>query len=1147
MINIKIKNDRKRLGLVLFCGILICLLIIYLGVNKNTYAFQSDNVFGDYVLNPAWVEYTSLSEEEQALYEVVPEQFIYQYKKENSQINLLSREGANYPKYYNLNDDGYSTPPDNQGSLGICWAFATASSIETNLLKTGVSNIKNPIKFSVRQLDYVSLNKDYITEGFNPYYMFGRNYPGSGGKVNTGFVLASSGVAPVTTDKFGDSLTDVSKKSLNEVNNLDNVEYVVDSYVNYGSLYDYNTEEDRASWIKSIKNHLLNYGSVAIAVKGSSVYSAGSCIHLNSDKSNFLVNQNGNCNETDKSGHAMAIIGYDDDYTYKYCRLASTTTNDLTNCDNIVSGKGAFILKNSWGEYYQYPYLAYTSNVDGAYGVTGVSKKNWDKNYDTTKTNDASYEFKQSTVTYYKSNKFPELLKKVSFYSNTTDNMDYQIYLSKNGDGEYNLLGTVTTDKIGLNSFKVDEDILLDSDKFSIKITSSNGYVDKIYAFTKDTSKIEDMKVDTLIKDKKTYEMNDSAISLYTVTENIPNGAEIKYQLLDETGKDITNILAIDKNYNLNNQVKPDIKVTDVLPQGTLTLKTLYNNVELDSDTIKVNSLKNLWSGGSGTIDDPYLISNVSDFKKIYTSADYLKVNYKLVNDLDFSNIDDWNAGTVSNYQTFSGSLDGDNHIIMGLNANSNIPSLFYSLSNAKIKNLNFSEIDFNLKDSGWGNLIAIMSYDSTLENIVITKTVKISGNASYAGGLIGTAYNTKFSHIASYADVKTSYEYSGKASGIVNEGYGIELNECYNYGDITADKSIAAGLVSILKPNSDESSLIKNSYNLGNITSSLRGGGIVGQGESSIIENTYNIFSKSLASNIGNIIGTSSYMGIKNSFYLEQYGPLLVEDIENSTTKINVMGKNQSQLQDINTYLNFDFDNIWEINNNNYPNLKNFNYYYLTNIEGENELSLEVGETKKLNLKFYPENASNKKIRYEVLNNDLIKIDESGNITALKKGKTTLKIHSIDGSGIIKEIPIVITLEEVNLDDYEVLENDYLKIKAGLDIESFKNSIYQGNKLKIEISSQNSLIGTGDKISILDNNNTLKKEYTAVILGDITGDGKIDIGDVAKLYQHLSGAFDMDKEFKLAGDVDKNSQLELNDVTKLYQYIRNDIESLED
>ena len=48
---------------------------------------------------------------------------------------------------------------------------------------------------------------------------------------------------------------------------------------------------------------------------------------------------------------------------------------------------------------------------------------------------------------------------------------------------------------------------------------------------------------------------------------------------------------------------------------------------------------------------------------------------------------------------------------------------------------------------------------------------------------------------------------------------------------------------------------------------------------------------------------------------------------------------------------------------------------------------------------------------------------------------------------------------------------------------------------------------------SIFNQNNTLNKEYTAVILGDITGNGIVDVGDVAKLYQHIRGSFEMKKE----------------------------------
>lgn len=1146
MIHIKSKKNKV---LIILCFILIVLVTIYLEVNKQSYALSNEaNIIGDYILNPKWVEYINLSEEEKATYEVIPEQFIYRYRKIDRPLISLFSLDSSYPEYYNLNDDGYSTFPDNQSSLGICWAFAAMSSLESNMLKTGLSNITNPIKFSVRQLDYASVRRDYVKEGFNPYYVYGRTMPGSGGRISTAFTLMETGISPVTTDKYGLFDVDRTIKSLNQTFNLEDVEYVVDSYVNYGSTGNYTTDEEREEWVNDIKNHLMNYGSVAISLTGSTPASAGSCIYVDDTNKNFILNVNGDCNPPDKdAGHAMAIIGWDDNYEYKYCRLESSTTNDLNNCENIVSGKGAFILKNSWGEYYPYPYMTYKSNVDGAYGITSVSLKNWDKNYDRTKENDASYEYKISTITYYKNDKVKENLKKISFYTNTREELDYQIYLSSDGSDNYILLDTVTTNMIGLNSIYID-DIILDSDKFSIKITSDNGYVDKIFAFTKNVDNIEDIMIDTVIKTGTEYEINTTDFSLYSMTENIPNGDVIQYKLVNDSGEDITNLFTISNNYNLNNEVRPTIKINDVLPSGHFTLQTIYNDEVKDSDSIVVNALKNLWSGGSGSVDDPYLITSVDDFIKIFTSEDYLKVHYKLTNDLDFSNISDWNIGTISNFQAFSGSFDGDNHIISGLSSSRTLPSLFYSLDKAVIKNLIFSNIDFNVIESGWGNLLAILAYHSTIENIIITKSVKITGNASYAGGLIGTAHNSKFLHIANYADIKTNYDDKGKASGIVNEAYGSEISECYNYGNITATNSIVGGIVGYLGVASDTSNIgtIKNTYNFGNIETTLTGGGIVGSGESSIIENTYNIFSKEVSSNVANIVGTSYGMVIKNSYYLNSFASSVVEDKENTTTFINVIGKTEEQLKDKNTYLNFDFNTIWSIDNNTYPYLTNFHYLYLTDIEVVNELELEVGDTKELNVKFIPNNANNLKVSYEVTDESIITVSNDGLITALKEGTTTLKIKSLDGSNIIKEIKITVIIDQINLDDYNIVDETFIHIKENFDANHFINSIYNGNKYEIKVSSKNQYIATGDNISILNKDGTKALEYTAVILGDTTGDGVIDVGDVAKLYQHLKGGIDMNKEFKLASDVYHDSLLELNDVAKLYQYIRKGIESLE-
>ena len=1129
------KITRKKREVTFLVLILLTLFTAYIKMDNSTFALEEESNFGDYVLNPAWVEFTSLPAEEQQKREIVPEKFIYNYKAKNAKTVQIFKAKSSYPERYNLNDYGYSTYPDNQGTLGICWAYATASSIETNLLRTGISTITNPIKISIRQFDYASIHSDFIKENYNPYHILGRVYPGSGGLPNTGFILMSSGVSPVTSDKFFDSSSDRSAKSLQEVFNLDNVQYTVDSYVNYGSLNDISSKEDREEWISNIKDHIMNYGSVAASFTGSTPDSAGSCINVDNVNSSFLLNVNGDCNPPDKyAGHAMAIIGWDDNYSYKYCRLKSSTTSDLTNCDNIVSGKGVFILKNSWGEYYPYPYMAYSSNVDAAYGVTGISEKNWDNNYDTTKVYDSDFAFKESSVTYYKSSDFKEELKKISFYSNTDDNMDYNIYL-KEGTGDYTLIGTVKGGNVGLYSFKPDKKLVLNSNSFGIRITSDKGYIDKIFAFTENTDKNDTIRVSTSLKVQKEYSMNEKEFSLYTETSNIPSGGVINYKLIDEGGNDISNLLDIGNNYVLNNYVKPTINVKGVLPAGNLTLKSYYNDNEVDSDIIKVKAMENLWSGGTGTEEDPYQIGSVDDFKKIYTSDDYLHLNYKLTRDLDFTDTKDWNAGVISGYRAFMGSFDGDGHTIVGLKGDSNIPSIFYSLDGAKVKNIVFSDIDMDMKESGWGNLVAIMAYDSYIENIVITKSVSIRGNGSYMGGVVGTAYNSSFKHIANYANISSNYEYNGKASSIVNEGYGIVIDECYNYGNIEVTNSIVGGLVTVLKENSD-SSVIRNSFNRGYVSTSLKGSGIVGNGENSIIENVYNVFPRKVSSNVSNIVASASYMGIRNVHYLDGNGD--IGDIDNTNTLVNVSSNSDEELRTEGTYINFDFSNIWESNKGDYPYLRGINYYYLTDIVVKDRVDMEIGDVIGLDMDFVPVYASNKRVRYVIGDESLLRKSDSG-FRALKKGSTSISIYALDGSGIKREVSINIGSDDINLDSYEVIDEEYLRVSLGEKVRDIEKNIYSGNRYRVQISSKGDIVGTGDVVRIISNgDNSLYREFAIVVMGDLNGDGAINSADILRIRQHLLGKNVLGDAYSRAADINRDGVVNSADILRIRQHL---------
>ena len=139
-----------------------------------------------------------------------------------------------------------------------------------------------------------------------------------------------------------------------------------------------------------------------------------------------------------------------------------------------------------------------------------------------------------------------------------------------------------------------------------------------------------------------------------------------------------------------------------------------------------------------------------------------------------------------------------------------------------------------------------------------------------------------------------------------------------------------------------------------------------------------------------------------------------------------------------------------------------------------------------------------------------------------------------------------VLPLCDLDSETYKVIEDKFIQIKENFTITNFIDSIYQGNKYEIKVSSNNQMIGTGNKISIFDKEGNKVSEYAAVVLGDTTGNGIVDVGDVAKLYQHLRGAIEMEREFWLASDVYQDSLLELNDVAKLYQYVRKGITSLE-
>jgi len=128
--------------------------------------------------------------------------------------------------------------------------------------------------------------------------------------------------------------------------------------------------------------------------------------------------------------------------------------------------------------------------------------------------------------------------------------------------------------------------------------------------------------------------------------------------------------------------------------------------------------------------------------------------------------------------------------------------------------------------------------------------------------------------------------------------------------------------------------------------------------------------------------------------------------------------------------------------------------------------------------------------------------------------------------------------------------ENHLLKkIKEGTKVSdlihliSTSGTITKLDKNNKELSDDD-IIKTGDKIKIELSKETLT--YKVSVLGDITGDGIINIADVGKLYKHVRKTSVMTELCELASsDIVEDNNIIISDVGKLYKYVRKVIHEL--
>lgn len=218
------------------------------------------------------------------------------------------------------------------------------------------------------------------------------------------------------------------------------------------------------------------------------------------------------------------------------------------------------------------------------------------------------------------------------------------------------------------------------------------------------------------------------------------------------------------------------------------------------------------FDGGSGTKNDPFLISDAEQLTKIDDAS--MAANYKLKNNIYLTQYQNWEPlGGFYKEKAFTGVLDGGYYGIYYLKREADIEErnnrihfgLFgYVGSGGEVRNLNFYGVDIKMTGPLVDNantrvFVGVLagSFHGKATNVrVMTGTCSYDAGTngmSFVGGIAGVGANATFTN-CSNSIALTSGRWSGVAGGIVGHSNGSTFDNCRNSGSITTKCTFFGG-----------------------------------------------------------------------------------------------------------------------------------------------------------------------------------------------------------------------------------------------------------------------------------------------------------------------------------------------------------------
>lgn len=280
------------------------------------------------------------------------------------------------------------------------------------------------------------------------------------------------------------------------------------------------------------------------------------------------------------------------------------------------------------------------------------------------------------------------------------------------------------------------------------------------------------------------------------------------------------------------------------------------------------------FSGGAGTVADPFRVSTLDDLRTLSENDEYWQDHFILVNDIDATPTRNWNVdngrpqgfspignrGAADN--PFTGSFDGQGYEISNLYIDQFrefYVGLFGRTSGATIESLGLVNCEVN----GLSDVGGLVGYgdNTVLKNCYATGTIE--SQQTMAGGLIGIHERGTIAQCYTHTQVQAQQVAGGLAGFSVES----EVNDSFAFGAVAATGSSAGGLISFCI-----SSTIRNSYaEVGVAAGSANGAFISVSNESRILDCFFNSEVTPVSDPIYQDDGNQTVTGLTSAEFVDQ------------------------------------------------------------------------------------------------------------------------------------------------------------------------------------------------------------------------------------------------------------------------------------